>query len=743
MKIKLRLTLTKIVLAIISLCALTAGLSFASINTNKVSATTIHGHAGFTALTQTMVDQVTSLGGAIPDGSYYLSENVTASDNLTVNGDVTICLNGKTLSMDAYNVTITSGATLNIYDCATTGIVQMTTQYIDVSQNATLNLYSGTILGPDGSTYENSVVCNGTFNMYGGNVDGIVGVLVNAGGTATINDGTILATNCGMAGYGTMTLNGGKIKGKELESASKGVVLQGNSGNLFINCANPFENNKIDVYKSDSFDAKINGLGSDFSTTTPITIGAKNLPTTLDTSLTLIVDGASQIDNFTIVKDEADTNNYVLRANASDVAVYLAIPGTLNANGGKWADNSTTQTDYYKNGDIITKPTVIPTKAGYDLKGWALTANGDVIPEEWWTNEMITISQTNNELFAIWELSAPEFDTGDAGHAGTYDKKTYKVGKMATHQLNGTATPISYKVYKYIENAWVEQTSITTPQFNVKNVSDSGKYKVTASITVDSVTKSADLEFNVVINKANAVIKVNNNDIVIIAGRTWSLPVATTNFGTIQCDKTIEDLANAGNYVVTYTVVGTDNYNGDVKTLNVTVKHARLVAHLGDDVTSAPALIVGNSSGFAPNASINVKEVSTENAQKSSLVKPFETVVKTFGISMTLDGVTTQTDGTITIKLLIPKELQEKEFKIIYNYNGEYIQLNYTLDGDYAVFHVAYLSEFSFVQFVFPWWIVLIIGVVIFALIALLPITWAIGKKKKQDETSLEVEKTN
>ena len=88
----------------------------------------------------------------------------------------------------------------------------------------------------------------------------------------------------------------------------------------------------------------------------------------------------------------------------------------------------------------------------------------------------------------------------------------------------------------------------------------------TASITEGGVTASVDFT----IAKAQAVISVES-PIVKTYGEAWELPTATTNFGTVTGDKTVAEMSNAGEYTVTYTVAGDDNFNGATKTVNVTI----------------------------------------------------------------------------------------------------------------------------------------------------------------------------
>lgn len=90
----------------------------------------------------------------------------------------------------------------------------------------------------------------------------------------------------------------------------------------------------------------------------------------------------------------------------------------------------------------------------------------------------------------------------------------------------------------------------------------------------DTYYDSNESSINITIAKANATITVDQTPITKTYGEAVVIPTATTNFGTVSCDKTPSDLVNANNYTITYTVSGTSNYNGDSKTVSVTINKA-------------------------------------------------------------------------------------------------------------------------------------------------------------------------
>ena len=77
-------------------------------------------HAGHAHWTQIAAD-----GGTLSGGDYYLSGDVTLTENLTIGGAVTLCLNGHMLKGNGSGsvITVNGGANFTLCDCAGGGIV--------------------------------------------------------------------------------------------------------------------------------------------------------------------------------------------------------------------------------------------------------------------------------------------------------------------------------------------------------------------------------------------------------------------------------------------------------------------------------------------------------------------------------------------------------------------------------------------------------------------------------------------
>ena len=187
-----------------------------------------HDHSsGWKELTNTIVS---TRGGFLESGNYYLSEDLTLTKNLTISGqDVTICLNGHVLTgQTTYDSSVIkvqkweSEATLTICDCKTTEHKG----YIDAE-----GLWHK--LEAEGAVPANCTECNLTGGVItGGNIgSGNGGAVYIDSGTVTFTGGNIAGNTAGYGGgvynQGTLNLNGGSIVGNKCSFWGGGVCSVG------------------------------------------------------------------------------------------------------------------------------------------------------------------------------------------------------------------------------------------------------------------------------------------------------------------------------------------------------------------------------------------------------------------------------------------------------------------------------------------------------------------------------------
>ena len=173
-------------------------------------------------------------------GSYYLTQNVTLKKEWEVPADITLCLNGKSIMLDAAGAVIYKQSydlTLTLYDCKGSGTITHGTDSTGTTYNGcgvsmysgTFNMYGGAITNNScGSSGGGVYVERGTFNMSGGEISGNTsgeyggGIELYKKSDFTMTGGSISQNKAENGYYGggidvssgsTFTMNGGTITG--------------------------------------------------------------------------------------------------------------------------------------------------------------------------------------------------------------------------------------------------------------------------------------------------------------------------------------------------------------------------------------------------------------------------------------------------------------------------------------------------------------------------------------------------
>ena len=160
-------------------------------------------------------------------GSYYLTKDVTLTAEWEPKSGIVLCLNGKSITLNAEGDVINmsaNGTIFTLYDCQKSGTITH-------GKDSTDTTYNGC-----------GVVVGGTFNMYGGNITGNVrtgsgnggGVLVSYG-IFNMYDGKITNNSCGSSGggvyvdRGTFNMSGGEISSNTSGESGGGIELYNKS----------------------------------------------------------------------------------------------------------------------------------------------------------------------------------------------------------------------------------------------------------------------------------------------------------------------------------------------------------------------------------------------------------------------------------------------------------------------------------------------------------------------------------
>ncbi|MFA6867602.1 MAG: hypothetical protein WCR54_08845, partial [Clostridia bacterium] len=194
-----------------------------------------------------------------------------------------------------------------------------------------------------------------------------------------------------------------------------------------------------------------------------------------------------------------------------------------------------------------------PSRIGYTFIKWT---EGEIIN---------TTVGGNVTRTAEWSLNYANFDSVN-GYTGTYDKNAHQISVQASHALS-LNYELAYQWYKY-ENKISGAINAT---YNVTSVTESGNYFCKVTITDGTQVKSITSNAIVVsLDKANPIITVDQNPIIIVYGETVITPEATSNLGVVNVEK--PEMVNVGEYTITYTVEGIEDYNTDIKTVKVIIR---------------------------------------------------------------------------------------------------------------------------------------------------------------------------
>ena len=310
-------------------------------------------------------------GTTLSDGNYVLTEDVTLTAGVKIDGNVNLCLNGHTLTINPSSSTtyknlfyVNSGKTLSIYDCAGNGKITGGQGYNDRKnykggaiylKEATLNLYGGSIEGNSatwgGAIFVDATSSISTINMYGGSIQNNTAA-DGGGGIELENPTSTLNMYGGSIVNNTVTnINGGYYKGGGIHHL--GILnIYGTRGDVQIigNTVAGVENN---VYLRTGKVISIKGGITENSR-----IGVSAFDVEKDKKATTVTSGygsaitASEITNFFMDGTHSDTT-YALVQNGEELQIVPhshAWNYEVNETGTEiraYCTNSLSKCDYY------------------------------------------------------------------------------------------------------------------------------------------------------------------------------------------------------------------------------------------------------------------------------------------------------------------------------------------------------------------------------------------------------------
>ncbi len=214
---------TKFFSAFLSILMLWSVIPLTTVTANALSGSSCHSAA--TPLTESFSE--------LTSGYYYLNNDIDLTSRFYVDGDVTLCLNGKTLTaVNSRGAYVSGNSKLTICDCDGSGVFMTDNTYndsdmypcIDLAGNGSFVLQSGTVYSD--SAYAVACSTKGNVLIEGGTLKGTLeGISVYTVNDISIISGEIISENYHAVSFDNATFNNFTVSGGTIEGKNSGVYF--------------------------------------------------------------------------------------------------------------------------------------------------------------------------------------------------------------------------------------------------------------------------------------------------------------------------------------------------------------------------------------------------------------------------------------------------------------------------------------------------------------------------------------
>ena len=515
-------------------------------------------------------------------GSYYLSGDVEYSGTeITVSGEVILCLNGHKLDLNKQHISVGSGASLTLCDCSTGGVL------------------TGGSGSNGGGVY---VGGSGTFTLTGGSIAGNTanaggGVYVDEGGTFTMEDGSInnnQATSGGGGGVivreGTFTLSGGSITDNATSDATYGygggVCLYGTfnlSGDAIIQ-----NNTKAGATDNLYLGWNTINITGPLGENARIGVTAEGVPRSFISGWSNNMAGENPADYFS---SDGDALGIGLDADGDVVMGDLCTTIILDPNGGTLPEYSL----------VAGAALPIPTKTGYTFDGWY--ENQDL------TGNPVAYIPTDSTgeltFYAKWTVNTYTITFYDEDGTTVLQSGNVEYGKKPEYSSE-TPTKASTAEYDYTFAGWTPAITAVTGE---------ATYKATYTATKRSYT--------ITVQVANGCEDMGE----VSGGGTFeygtTVPLSATAKSGYQFVKWEEDGETSATREITVTdnAIYTAQFEIFYPVSNITLDKTELSLSIGDSETLTATIEPDNATNKTVTWSSNNEAVATVENGKVTAVK--------------------------------------------------------------------------------------------------------------------------
>ena len=448
-------------------------------------------------------------------------------------------------------------------------------------------------------------------------------------------------------------------------------------------------------------------------------------------------------------------------------AFYKVYNITLYENGGTFISGYTKPSSYvYQTGLTLPESSNI-TRNTYKFLGWTLS------DEETDTDYITEISQSdshNKTLYAKWQLK-DEITINEDAQNFVYD------GDNISFEIVGNDLS-DFIVMYYVEGNWSETAPINAGSYNVKVLRDededylafekiinnalvigkanylnithadlTGTYNQAKTLSdyilennfiwiTDTTIPTVNVTSYSAMYNADS-INYNNfylNIVLILDKATYDLSGVTFADKTVKADGNMHSIVidgtlpsgltvqyegnnkqNAGLYTITAIFTGdSSNYNN---VNNMTASLKLLIPEFSEKTegnnTEVPDVVILSDEGFEVDIEMVVSIIP--NANITHDFGKNSKVAKAYSVQLVRGEEVVALDNNVTVKLLIPIEISDKDFRI---YSGQN-QITYTIIDGYAVFDIDSLSDLTFVYEEnkgFLLWLIILITILLVAI---------------------------
>ena len=304
---------------------------------------------------------------------------------------------------------------------------------------------------------------------------------------------------------------------------------------------------------------------------------------------------------------------------------------------------------------------------------------------------------TMTAVTKVWEIKAKELNVEWQGATSVnYDGKVHEVVAVLTGVIDGDVINVSYQ-NNSAKNAGTYEAKITSIGNDNYRIADSNKTK---KFTIKPVAIIGIELFDGEYLEDGEAYALELNKLTTQFGDkiTYTMVTKDSN-GKVVDNKVV----SAGEYDVWVTINSGNNYQETTLQAKLIIKATRLESSKEDKQDGENAkdeVNIESEKGFAPGTEIKTECVEyslRETPKVSATLKDGERVAMVYNVGMLYNGQSVDPDGLVTVKMLLPENLEETEFRLIGIVDGEEVELDYIIEDGYVVVETDKLESFVFV----------------------------------------------